>query len=167
MTDKYTDNDSNMKINLESLSELAELLNTADLSEVSLEFDGENISRVRLRRRTETAPTTYVAAPVPGGIQPASAVAPAEAATPAETIEEESGTVISSPLVGTFYISPGPDAPPFVKEGERVASGDTLCIIESMKTMNEIKAESSGVIKKIYIENGQPVEFQSALILIG
>ena len=156
-----------MKINLKSLGELAELLNTAELSEVSLEFDGENISRVRLRRHMEAAPTTYTAAPA-ASIQPAAAAAAAsEAAASPEPAEEESGTLVSSPLVGTFYASPGPDAPNFVKEGDRVASGDTLCIIESMKTMNEIKAESSGVIKKIYVENGQPVEFQSALILIG
>ena len=157
-----------MKINLKSLGELAELLNTAELSEVSLEFDGENISRVRLRRHMEAAPTTYIAAPATG-IQPAAAAAAASeaAASPETAEEEESGTLVSSPLVGTFYASPGPDAPNFVKEGDRVASGDTLCIIESMKTMNEIKAESSGVIKKIYVESGQPVEFQSALILIG
>ena len=155
-----------MKINLKSLGELAELLNTAELSEVSLEFDGENISRVRLRRHMEAAPIVYATAPAPG-IQPAAAAAPSEAAAVPESVEEESGTLVSSPLVGTFYISPGPDASPFVKEGERVAYGDTLCIIESMKTMNEIKAESSGIIKKIYVENGQPVEFQSALILIG
>ena len=154
-----------MKINLKSLGELAELLNTAELSEVSLEFDGENISRVRLRRRMEAAPIAYATAPALG-IQPAAA-APSEAAAEPKSVEEESGTLVSSPLVGTFYISPSPEAPPFVKEGERVAYGDTLCIIESMKTMNEIKAESSGIIKKIYVENGQPVEFQSALILIG
>ncbi len=153
-----------MKINLKSLGELAELLNTAELSEVSLEFEGENISRVRLRRHMEVAPATCVAAAP--GIQPAAAV-PAEAATSAEPAEEESGSVVSSPLVGTFYASPGPDAPAFVKEGDRVASGDTLCIVESMKTMNEIKAESSGIIKKIYVEHGQPVEFQNALMLIG
>ena len=157
-----------MKINLKSLGELAELLNTAELSEISLEFDGENISRVRLRRQMESAPPAYVAAPAIGG-QPAAADAAAsdKAAPPAEPAEEESGNVVLSPLVGTFYASPSPETPNFVKEGDRVASGDTLCIIESMKTMNEIKADSSGVIKKIYVENGQPVEFQNALMLIG
>ena len=95
---------------------------------------------------------------------PAAAAAPAEAPPPAP---EEQGHAVKSPMVGTFYRSASPGAAPFVEIGDTVAAGDTLCIVEAMKLMNEIEADVGGTVKAILVENGQPVEFGQPLFLIG
>jgi len=102
------------------------------------------------------------AAPVPA-VAPA---APAAEAAPAAPAEPE-GTVVKSPMVGTFYSASAPGNPPYVQVGSSVKAGDTLCIIEAMKLLNEIEAESAGTIKKILVENGSPVEFGQPLFIIG
>ena len=102
---------------------------------------------------------SYAPAPVAAAAAPAAAVAaPAEAAAPAA-----SGKEIPSPMVGTFYSSPSPESPPFVKVGQKVTPDTVVCIIEAMKVMNEIKAEVSGTITEVAAENGQPVQFGQAL----
>ena len=93
----------------------------------------------------------------------ASAVAPA---APAETETGQDGHVVKAPMVGTFYRSPSPDAKAFVEVGQAVKEGDTICIIEAMKLMNEIEADAAGVVKAILVENGQPVEYGQPLFLI-
>jgi acetyl-CoA carboxylase biotin carboxyl carrier protein len=95
---------------------------------------------------------------------PPAVVAPAEAPAPAP---EEQGHAVKSPMVGTFYRSASPGAAPFVEIGDTVAAGDTLCIVEAMKLMNEIEADVGGTVKAILVENGQPVEFGQPLFLIG
>jgi acetyl-CoA carboxylase biotin carboxyl carrier protein len=95
---------------------------------------------------------------------PAPAAAPAGAAPP-EAGQE--GHVVKAPMVGTFYRSPSPDAKPFVEVGQAVKEGDTICIIEAMKLMNEIEADASGVVKAILVENGQPVEYGQPLFILG
>ena len=89
------------------------------------------------------------------------------AAPAAAPVEEAHKETIDSPLVGTLYRAPGPDAKPFVQVGDRVNADTTVCIIEAMKVMNEIKAEKSGVIKEILVENGQPVEYGQPIFVIG
>ena len=86
--------------------------------------------------------------------------------TATEELDSSSGDEVLSPMPGTFYIAPSPDDPPFVKEGDSVKKGDTLCIIEAMKIMNEIEAEDKGVIQKILVENGQAIEFNQPLFII-
>ena len=86
--------------------------------------------------------------------------------TATEGLDSTSGHEVLSPMPGTFYIAPSPDDPPFVKEGDSVKKGDTLCIIEAMKIMNEIEAEDKGVIQKILVENGQAIEFNQPLFII-
>ena len=86
--------------------------------------------------------------------------------TATEESDSSSGDEILSPMPGTFYIAPSPDDPPFVKEGDSIKKGDTLCIIEAMKIMNEIEAEDKGVIQKILVENGQAIEFNQPLFII-
>lgn len=81
--------------------------------------------------------------------------------------QDNGGTYITSPMVGTFYRAPSPDAAPFVKEGDTVKKGDVICIIEAMKVMNEVKAELSGTVKKVLVDSGHPVEFGTKLYLIG
>ena len=110
------------------------------------------------------APISYASAP----IMAAPAAAPAApAAAPAAPAAEPEGNVVKSPMVGTFYSAPAPGNPPYVQVGSTVKAGDTLCIIEAMKLLNEVEAESAGTIKKILVENGTPVEFGQPLFIIG
>ena len=107
---------------------------------------------------------TYLAAPPPAA---APAAAPATAPVAAPAIEEPRGTVVKSPMVGTFYRSPSPGAKSFVELGQTVKPGDTLCIIEAMKLLNEIEAEVAGEVKEVLVENGQAVEYGQPLFVIG
>ncbi len=112
----------------------------------------------------------YFAAPSPGGAAPSPAPMPALAGSPAvdskPSIADKKYVEIKSPMVGTFYAAPAPDAPPYVKQGDRVSVGQVVCIVEAMKLMNEIESEVTGVISRIMIENAQPVEFGQVLFLI-
>jgi len=124
------------------------------------EYENEKV-RVRLSKGLVGVPTQIASAPAP---QPAAApVAPASAPV-AEAKDETAGLeIISSPIVGTFYRAPGPDKDAFVKEGSKVSPESVVCIVEAMKLMNEIQAEVSGEIVKIFVENGQPVEYGQPL----
>jgi acetyl-CoA carboxylase biotin carboxyl carrier protein len=109
-----------------------------------------------------SSPTTVVAGQFPAGLaSPAAAPAAAPATAP-----EPTGHVVKSPMVGTFYRSPSPGAPSFVELGQAVKPGDTLCIIEAMKLLNEIEAEVGGTVKQILVDNGQPVEYGQPLFII-
>ena len=101
------------------------------------------------------------------GAAPAAAAAPGARAPAEEAARRQEGHVVKAPMVGTFYRSPSPDAKPFVEVGQAVKEGDTLCIIEAMKLMNEIEADASGVVKAILVENGQPVEYGQPLFILG
>ncbi|HMU34140.1 MAG TPA: acetyl-CoA carboxylase biotin carboxyl carrier protein [Pyrinomonadaceae bacterium] len=143
---------------MDELQSLAALVNEHGFTD--FEFENENI-RVKM---SKTA--TVVAAPpmiaAPPAVQPAAV--PSTAAVPEAPVDEDAGLFkITSPIVGTFYRSPGPDKPPFVSEGSSVSSDSVVCIVEAMKLMNEIQAETSGTIVKVYVENGQPVEFGQPL----
>ncbi len=115
-------------------------------------------------------PGVQAAAPAGQGVAPAASAAPAAGqaagAAAAEAGPEAGAHIVKSPIVGTFYESPSPDAEAFVKVGDRVTSGQVLCIVEAMKLMNEIEADASGEIVKIYVKTGQPVEYGQALFAI-
>ena len=155
-------------VNLEELRELIDLLRENGLAELELENEG---FRVRLRRESAAAPPAPVAAaipePAPAPEKPAAAASsgPAHPGTQASTAaaQDQDLHIISSPIVGTFYRSPSPTADAFVKIGSNVESETVVCIIEAMKLMNEIQAETSGEVVKIYVENGQPVEYGQPL----
>lgn len=154
--------ESDASLNMSELRELAELVNEHGFTD--FEFENENI-RVRLSK--QTAAPVY-AAPAPVAVAPAAA--PAAAAPAAMTAEAAPAAdpdaglhKITSPIVGTFYRSPGPDKAPYVSEGSTVSPESVVCIVEAMKLMNEIQAEVSGEIVKIYVENGQPVEYGQPL----
>jgi len=162
---KKRGNPTDPSFNMDELRELAELVNEHGFTD--FEFENENI-RVRLSKVTAPAIVQTVqpaAAPVavpavagaspPAGVESLAATAPAEA--------EENLHLITSPIVGTFYRSPGPDKESYVKEGSQVMPETVVCIVEAMKLMNEIQAETTGEIAKIYVENGQPVEFGQPL----
>jgi acetyl-CoA carboxylase biotin carboxyl carrier protein len=107
---------------------------------------------------------------MPQSSPPAAPAAPAAAATApvaAESPVEAEGHIVKSPMVGTFYRSSAPGAKPFVEIGQNINAGETLCIIEAMKLLNEIEADQSGVVKKVMVENGQPVEYGQPLFIIG
>ena len=123
--------------------------------------------KVRITRTTAAAAPIY-AAPAPAAAVPvaAPAAAPAAAAPAAAPAARDLSNAQKSPMVGTFYRAPGPNAAAFVEVGQQVKAGDTLCIIEAMKLMNEIEAEKSGVVKEILVENGTPVEYGEPLFII-
>ncbi|MFN2502224.1 MAG: acetyl-CoA carboxylase biotin carboxyl carrier protein [Pyrinomonadaceae bacterium] len=147
-------------LNMDELRDLANLVIEHGFTD--FEFENENI-RVRLSKMT----TTQFAQAAQGAQMPVSALSvspPAEQGSPAPAEDEDARLLkITSPIVGTFYRSPGPDKEPFVSEGSVVSADTTVCIVEAMKLMNEIQAEISGKVVKIYVENGQPVEYGQPL----
>ena len=159
-------------VNMEELRELITLLRENGLAELELENEG---FRVRLRRESAAYESTNAVltspaapAPVPAPVAPAPslpAATPAHPGTQASTAaaQDQDLHIIPSPIVGTFYRSASPTADPFVKIGSNVAPESVVCIIEAMKLMNEIQAETSGEVVKIYVENGQPVEYGQPL----
>ena len=149
--------DSAMRVDAALVQELAELLTINALTEIEV-GDGDRTIRVARHATAATAPA-FAVAPA------AAAAAPAQAAAPA--VEEVAGDAVKSPMVGTAFLSAEPGAKPFVSVGDSVKAGDTLLIVEAMKVMNPITAPAGGVVKKILIADGQPVEFDQPLIVIG
>jgi len=157
-------------VNMEELRELIALLRENGLAELELENEG---FRVRLRRDSgyvEPSPVAAVRQPAPAPIPdkspaPPAASGPAHPGTQASTAasQDQDLHIIPSPIVGTFYRSASPTADPFVKIGSNVEPDSVVCIIEAMKLMNEIQAEATGEVVKIYVENGQPVEYGQPL----
>ena len=149
-------------IDARMVRKLADILTDTGLSEIEVERDG---LKIRVAKTLTAAPVHYAAAPAPAAAAPApsAAAAPAgEAATP----ERRNGDVVKSPMVGTVYLQPQPDAPAFVKVGDTVSAGQTLLIVEAMKTMNPIPAPKAGKIVEIIVEDAQPVEFGEPLVVI-
>jgi acetyl-CoA carboxylase biotin carboxyl carrier protein len=153
-------------MDLRKLKTLIDLVAESDIAELEV-TEGE--SKVRIVKSSAIPQNQMMMVPQQGVQQfsaPAAAPAPAAAAAPAVP-SEPTGHVVKSPMVGTFYRSSAPGAPAFVEVGATVKEGDTLCIIEAMKLLNEIDADASGTITKILVENGQPVEFGQPLFVIG
>lgn len=152
-------------MDLRKLKTLIDLVAESGISE--LEVTEEN-DKVRIVNKVQTV---AVAAPVAAPVVAAAPTPAAPAATAAEPAAKPEpvveGTTVTSPMVGTFYRAPNPGAEPFVKVGDHVEAGQTLGIIEAMKLLNEIEAETSGTIKEICVENAQPVEFGQPLFIIG
>ena len=152
------DKGASMRVDTALVRELAELLSANDLNEIEVE-DGER--KIKVRR---DAPTAYVAAPAP-----VAAAAPAAApdAAPVTPQEDVGGEAVKSPMVGTAFLSPEPGAKPFIAVGQPVKAGDTLLIVEAIKVMNPITAPKAGTVKKINVTDGQPVEFDQSLVVLG
>ncbi|MEZ9352965.1 acetyl-CoA carboxylase biotin carboxyl carrier protein [Vibrio splendidus] len=149
-------------MDIRKIKKLIELVEESGISELEIS-EGEESVRISRNSPVSAAPIQYAAAPTPVAAAPAAApVAAAEAAAPAVP----AGHQVLSPMVGTFYGAPSPDAKPFVKVGQSVTAGETLCIVEAMKMMNQIEADKSGVVTAILVEDGQPVEFDQALVII-
>ena len=154
------DKSASMRVDTALVRELAELLSANDLNEIEVE-DGER--KIKVRR---DAPHAFVAAPAPVAAAPAAAPAAALAAAP--VLEEEvAGEAVKSPMVGTAYLSAEPGSKPFITVGQAVKTGDTLLIVEAMKVMNPITAPKAGTVTKINVADGQPVEFDQPLVVLG
>lgn len=147
-----------MKFDIEYIEKLAKVIADNSLTEISLE-DGEQA--ITLRKEVVVAPAAV--APVAA---PAAQPAPAQAAAAPATEPAKKGKPLTSPMVGTFYSAPSPDAKPFVEVGQTISQGDVVCIVEAMKLMNEIESEFSGKIVEICVKDGQPVEFGQVLMYI-
>ena len=152
------DKGASMRVDTALVRELAEMLTANDLNEIEVE-DGDR--KIKVRR---DAPTAVMAAPAPVAAAPAAAPAAAAPAAPQEDIV---GDPVKSPMVGTAFMSPEPGAKPFVAVGQSVKAGDTLLIVEAMKVMNPIVAPKAGTVKKINVADGQPVEFDQTMVVLG
>jgi acetyl-CoA carboxylase biotin carboxyl carrier protein len=156
-------------MDLRKLKTLIDLVQNSGISELEI---SEGEEKIRIAKHMAVAPnTTMVSMPMAQAPLPmmgnGAAIPPAAPAAEEAAPATPDGHVMKAPMVGTFYRSGSPGAPAFVEVGKAVKKGDTLCIIEAMKLMNEIEADADGVIKAILVENGQPVEFDQPLFVIG
>ena len=151
-------------MDIRKIKKLIELLEDSSLTEMEI-TEGEE--KVRLSRKVKqqivSVPGVQSVAPAATEVAP-----PAVVAAPAESVaaSDSSGLFVRSPMVGTFYASPSPDAGPFVRVGDKISVGDVVCIVEAMKMFNQIESEVEGTIKRVLVENGQPVEFDEPLFEI-
>lgn len=162
-------------MDLKKLKTLVDLVAESEIAELEITEGESKVKIIKTRPAPEQSmpafpmPQMYQVAAPAASMAPAAApaAAPAGAEAPAAEPAAEEGYVVKAPMVGTFYRAPSPNAAPFVDVGTTVGEGDTLCIIEAMKLLNEIEADVNGVIKKIYVDNGEPVEYGQPLFLIG
>jgi acetyl-CoA carboxylase biotin carboxyl carrier protein len=156
-------------MDLRKLKKLIDLVQESGIAELEITEGEEKVRIVKGGGVSITplggAPAAPAGAPVAAPIAATAAAAPG--AAPEAAAAGQEGHVVKAPMVGTFYRSPSPDAKPFVEVGQAVKEGDTICIIEAMKLMNEIEADAAGTVKAILVENGQPVEYGQPLFILG
>jgi acetyl-CoA carboxylase biotin carboxyl carrier protein len=151
-------------MDIRKIKKLIELVEESGISELEIS-EGEESVRISRAAPVQAYPMMQqYAMPAPQQAAPMAAATPTTEAPAA--VAAISGHVVRSPMVGTFYRTPSPDAKAFVEVGQKVNAGDTLCIVEAMKMMNQIEADKSGVVKAILVENGQPVEYDEPLVVI-
>ncbi|MDP2826524.1 MAG: acetyl-CoA carboxylase biotin carboxyl carrier protein [Sulfuritalea sp.] len=151
-------------MDLRKLKTLIDLVQNSGISELEI---SEGEEKIRIAKHLTAAPAAAVGMPVTTVVAAPAAVSPAPTPSVEAAPAQPAGHVMKAPMVGTFYRAGGPDAAPFVEIGQTVKEGDTLCVIEAMKLMNEIEADISGVIKAIQVENGQAVEYGQPMFVIG
>lgn len=151
-------------VDIRKVKKLIELVETSGVSEIEIREGEETI---RISRKLEAVPTQYMVAPAPVGVAPS---LPASGGVASVEIDDEDalpdGHIVTSPMVGTLYRAPAPTQPPFVEVGSQVKVGDTLCIVEAMKMLNQIESDKSGMVVAILAENGQAIEFGQPLFVI-
>ncbi len=150
-------------MDIRKVKKLIELLEESDVAEIEI-HEGEE--SVRISRASAMPMAAAQMAPM--AVAPQTVVAPTAAPPAGEPAQadEIQGHAVRSPMVGTFYRSPSPGSKPFVEEGQQVSAGDTLCIIEAMKILNQIESDKTGTVRKILVDNGQPVEYNEPLFII-
>ena len=152
-----------MDFDLDQLKELLTILNTTDIEEINLKSDDFELN---VKKGTPAQIVTGVAPEQVVAVAPAAAPAPAPAEAAPAPATDKDWVEVTSPMVGTFYRAPAPDEPPFIAVGDKIQNGQTLCIIEAMKLMNEIEAELNGEVMEILVENAQPVAFGDPLMRV-
>jgi len=152
-------------VDLRKLKKLIDLVQESGIAELEITEGEEKVRISRTGASVQSLMPIAATAQLAASTATPGAAAASEAATQ-EAAEKVEGHVLKSPMVGTFYRAPSPGAKPFVEVGDKVAAGDTLCIIEAMKLLNEIEADHGGTIKEAYVDNGQPVEYGEPLFLI-
>ena len=160
-------------MDIRKVKKLIELLEESDIAEIEI-TEGEEAVRISRYPNSIPAPAMHAApaplhyaAPPPQAAPPAAAAAPADPPAEPAAAAEPRGHKVLSPMVGTFYRSPSPEAEPFVKVGDTIQVGDTLCIVEAMKMMNQIEADVAGKVLSVEVESGEPIEFGQTLFVIG
>ena len=155
-------------MDIRKVKKLIELLDESGIAEIEITEGEESVRISRHASKSAPAPAPAVAAPAAPAPAPAPPAAPAAATPPppAAPDADEEGHAVTAPMVGTYYSAPSPGSPAFVQVGDKINEGDTLCIIEAMKMMNQIEAEASGTIKSIRAQNGDPVEYGQVLFVI-
>lgn len=153
-------------MDLRKLKTLIDLVAESDISELEVTEGEGKVRIVKTHPQPAFPQNQMMMMPHYGAPMPAQATTSVVATAPAAAVEE-AGHIVKAPMVGSFYRSPSPGAKAFVELGQSVNAGDTLCIIEAMKLLNEIETDVSGVVKKILVENGQPVEYGQPLFIIG
>ena len=155
-------------MDLNYLRRLLRIFDESSASELSIEEEGMSVHMAKPSSQAPVMMQGYtMPAPAPAAAPAAPSAAPAASTSaPAAAAPADSGHTVTSPIVGTFYRAPSPDADAFVQVGQHVNAGDTLCIVEAMKLMNEIESDVTGTIIKILVENGQPVEYNQPIFLV-
>ncbi|MEM7469660.1 MAG: acetyl-CoA carboxylase biotin carboxyl carrier protein [Pseudomonadota bacterium] len=153
-------------MDIRKVKKLIELLEESGIAEIEIKEGEESVRISRGSTVVSPPPAVLPSAPVPIAAEPTVAAAEPEQPSSVPAASEPSGQEVKAPMVGTFYSAPSPDAEPFVKVGQSVRVGDTLCIIEAMKIMNPIESDRAGTITAIFADNGQPVEFEQPLFVI-
>ena len=151
-------------MDIRKVKKLIELLEESNVQEIEIKEGEES---VRISRGAGPVQMVAAAAPVAAAPVAAPAAAPVAAASPAEQAPAINGHAVRSPMVGTFYKSPSPETAAFVTVGQSINKGDVVCIVEAMKMMNQIEADESGIVEAILVQDGEPVEFDQPLIVIG
>ena len=151
-------------MDIRKIKKLIELLEESNIGEIEIK-EGEESVRIS-RAGFGNAQPMYMAAPPQYAPAPAPTAAPSPAAAETSSAAEPVGHIVKSPMVGTFYRSPSPGSPVFVEVGQKVNVGDVLCIVEAMKMMNQIEADKSGTIGAIFVDDGEPVEFDQPMVSI-
>jgi len=157
-------------MDIRKVKKLIELLESSDIAEIEIK-EGEEAVRISRASKVVQQPIQYqsapmMAAPAPAAVAAAPAPAPAAPAADTDAGRKIRGNVVKSPMVGTFYRAPSPSSPAFVEVGQHIKVGDVIGIIEAMKMMNQIEADHSGVVEAILAQDGEPVEFDQALVTI-
>ncbi len=153
-----------LSLNLKELNELLDLVLEKGITEFELEEKGV---RIKIKKALDPPPQVHPTDSKPAALPETAGAPPAAGTQPSTDFVEEIGvSLVRSPMVGTFYRSPDPNAPSFVSEGDKVKAGQVLCIIEAMKLMNEIECEEAGEIIRVFVENGQPVQYGDELFAL-
>ncbi|MDA0805973.1 MAG: acetyl-CoA carboxylase biotin carboxyl carrier protein [Proteobacteria bacterium] len=151
-------------MDIRKVKKLIELLEASDIAEIEIKEGEES---VRISRGSSSVQPQAVTYQMPQVAAPAPAAAPAAGASTPSAAPAATANAVKSPMVGTFYSSPSPSSPPFVEIGKHVKAGDVICIVEAMKMMNQIEADHAGIVEAILVKDGEPVEFDQALIVIA